>query len=61
MSIFSNLLDYNYEPPRIKEPTDPTATISDKQFRNYVRRADAEDFMYGNPDKGIVGFDTKLE
>ena len=45
MSIFGNLLDYTIEPPRIKEPTDPTATISDDQFKNYVRRWVVEDFM----------------
>lgn len=53
MSIFSNLLDYNYEPPRIKEPTDPTATISDDQFKNYVRRWIVEEFM--------SMFDSKLQ
>lgn len=45
MSIFGNLLDYNYEPPRIKDTTDPTATISDDQFKNYVRRRIVEYFM----------------
>ena len=59
MSIFGNLLDYNYDPPRIKDTTDPTATISDDQFKNYVRREVVEEFMYGK--SGKPGFDYLLQ
>lgn len=59
-SIFGNLLNYNREPPSVKG-VGVEVNLDDDQFKNYVRRAEVEDFMYGNPDKGIVGFDTKLE
>lgn len=44
-SVFGNLLNYDTTPPHIKDPNDLTPTISDKQFRNYVRRANVETFM----------------
>ena len=44
-SVFGDLLNYDTTPPRIKGPNDLTATISDKQFRNYVRRTNVETFM----------------
>ena len=45
MSILGNLLDYTSDPPKIKGTTDKPATISDDQFKNYVRREVVEKFM----------------
>ena len=45
MSILGNLLDYTSDQPKIKGTTDTSATISDDQFKNYVRRAVVEEFM----------------
>lgn len=45
-SIFGNLLNYDTDPPRIN-PADscPPASITDEQFKNYVRRETVENFM----------------
>ena len=45
MSILGNLLDYTSDLPKIKGTTDTSATISDDQFKNYVRREVVEKFM----------------
>ena len=45
MSILGNLLDYTCDQPKIKGTTDTSATISDDQFKNYVRREVVEKFM----------------
>ena len=45
MSILGNLLDYTSDQPKIKGTTDTSATISDDQFKNYVRREVVEKFM----------------
>ena len=51
MSILGNLLDYTCDPPKIKGTTDTSATISDDQFKNYVRREVVEKFMSIFDDK----------
>ena len=45
MSILGNLLNYTSDPPKIKDPTNKPATISDDQFKNYARRSVVEKFM----------------
>ena len=45
MSILGNLLNYTCDQPKIKGTTDTSATISDDQFKNYVRREVVEKFM----------------
>ena len=45
MSILGNLLDYTSDQPKIKGTTDTSATISDDQFKNYVRREVVGKFM----------------
>ena len=45
MSTLGNLLDYTSDQPKIKGTTDTSATISDDQFKNYVRREVVEKFM----------------
>ena len=51
MSILGNLLDYTCDPPKIKGTADTSATISDDQFKNYVRRSVVEEFMSIFDDK----------
>ena len=51
MSILGNLLDYTSDQPKIKGTTDTSATISDDQFKNYVRREVVEKFMSIFDDK----------
>ena len=51
MSILGNLLNYTSDPPKIKDPTNKPATISDDQFKNYVRRKVVEEFMSIFDDK----------
>ena len=51
MSILGNLLDYTSDQPKIKGTTDTSATISDDQFKNYVRRSVVEEFMSIFDDK----------
>ena len=51
MSILGNLLNYTSDPPKIKDPTNKSATISDDQFKNYVRRSVVEEFMSIFDDK----------
>ena len=51
MSILGNLLNYTSDPPKIKDPTNKPATISDDQFKNYVRRSVVEEFMSIFDDK----------
>ena len=51
MSILGNLLDYTSDQPKIKGTADTSATISDDQFKNYVRREVVEEFMSIFDDK----------
>ena len=51
MSILGNLLDYTSDQPKIKGTADTSATISDDQFKNYVRRSVVEEFMSIFDDK----------
>lgn len=51
MSILGNLLNYTCDQPKIKGTTDTSATISDDQFKNYVRREVVEKFMSIFDDK----------
>ena len=51
MSILGNLLNYTSDPPKIKDPANKPATISDDQFKNYVRRSVVEEFMSIFDDK----------
>ena len=51
MSILGNLLNYTCDQPKIKGTTDTSATISDDQFKNYVRRSVVEEFMSIFDDK----------
>ena len=51
MSILGNMLNYTCDPPKIKDPTNKPATISNDQFKNYVRREVVEEFMSIFDDK----------
>ena len=51
MSILGNMLNYTCDPPKIKDPTNKPATISNDQFKNYVRRGVVKEFMSMFNDK----------
>ena len=51
MSILGNMLNYTCDPPKIKDPTNTPATISNDHFKTYVRRGVVEEFMSMFNDK----------